>query len=62
MYIRDSTYLNLMIMNKLHAKPYSRHSGYSKMVTSIWKQYYWPNMKREITNLLPNVSNSKNSK
>jgi hypothetical protein len=52
LYILDSTKLKLTILDEVHKKPYSDHLGYQKMVTSLRKFFYWPNMKGEIAEYL----------
>jgi hypothetical protein len=44
LYIPDSTELKLTVLDEVHKKPYSGHSGYQKMVTTLRKLFYWPNM------------------
>jgi hypothetical protein len=41
--------LKLTILDKVHKKPYSGHPGYQKMVATLRKLFYWPNMKGETT-------------
>jgi hypothetical protein len=49
LYIPDSAKLKLTILDEAHKKPYSGHPGYQKMVTTLRKLFYWPNMKGETT-------------
>ena len=39
-------------MDKLHKLPYLRHPGYQKMITMIRKDFFWPNMKKEVVEYL----------
>ena len=52
LYIPDSEEVKRLILNELHKKPYSGHTGYQKMITKLRKSYYWPNMKNDATNYL----------
>jgi hypothetical protein len=52
LYIPDSAKLKLTILDEVHKKPYSGHLGYQKMVTTLRKLFYWPNMKGETTEYL----------
>jgi hypothetical protein len=45
LYILDSLELKLTILDEVHKKPYVGHPGYQKMVTTLRKLFYWPNMK-----------------
>jgi hypothetical protein len=45
LYIPDSIELKLTILDEVHKKPYSGHSGYQKTITTLKKLFYWPNMK-----------------
>jgi hypothetical protein len=48
LYIPDSAELKLTVLDEVHKKPYSDHPGYQKMITTLKKLFYWPNMKGEI--------------
>ena len=52
LYIPNSMDVKLIIMDKLHKRPYSRHPGYLKMITMTRKDFFWPNMKREVVEYL----------
>jgi hypothetical protein len=49
MYIPDFADVMLTILDEVHKNPYSSHPGYQKMVTSLRKLFYWPNIKGETT-------------
>jgi hypothetical protein len=38
-----------MILHEMHNVPYAGHPGYQKTVVVIKSHYFWPGMKREIT-------------
>ena len=38
-------YLKLFILNEMHKPPYAGHPGYQKMVTTLRKKFYSPNLK-----------------
>ena len=48
LYIPNSTYIKVSIMNELYKRPYSRHPGYHKMITMTRKYLFWPNMMKEV--------------
>jgi hypothetical protein len=52
LYIPEFVELKSTILDEVHKKPYSGHPGYQKMVTTLWKLFYWPNMKGETTEYL----------
>jgi hypothetical protein len=45
LYIPNSTKLKLTVLDEVHKRPYSGHLGYQKMITTLRKLFYWPNMK-----------------
>jgi hypothetical protein len=45
LYILDSSELKLTMLDEVHKKPYFGHPRYQKMVTTLRKLFYWPNMK-----------------
>ena len=49
LYVRNVTKIKLLILNEIHKTPYSRHPGYQKTITMLRKDYFWPNMKNELT-------------
>ena len=40
--------LKLLILNEMHKPPYAGHPRYQKMITSLWKQFFWPNLKIDL--------------
>jgi hypothetical protein len=52
LYIPDCDNLKRFIMDELHKRPYTGHSGYQKMITATRKQFYWPGLKKDIANYL----------
>ena len=42
-------------MNELHKQPYSGYPWYQKMITMIRKYFFWPNMKKEVGEYLPDL-------
>jgi hypothetical protein len=38
-----------MILKEMHNVPYVGHPGYQKTVAAVKSHYYWPGMKKEIT-------------
>jgi hypothetical protein len=45
LYIPDLAGLKLTILDEVHKKLYSGHPGYQKMITTLRKLFYLPNMK-----------------
>ena len=39
-------------MDELHKIPYSGHLVYQKMITMTRKDFFWPNMKKEVEKYL----------
>ena len=52
LYIPSCDDLKRFIMDKLHKRPYTSHSGYQKMVTATRKQFYWLGLKKDIVEYL----------
>ena len=38
-----------VIFKELYDNPYTGHLGYHKFITTLKKDFFWPNMKREAT-------------
>jgi len=49
LYVPYSIELRLTILDEVQKKPYSSHLGSQKIVTTLRKLFYWPNMKGERT-------------
>jgi hypothetical protein len=49
LYVTKSTELKMIILDELHKNPYFGHPLYQKMITTLRKKFYWPNMKNETT-------------
>ena len=45
-------YLNMFLLNEMHKPPYARHLGYQKMITSLKKKLFWPNLKEDLVDYL----------
>jgi hypothetical protein len=52
LYIPSCDDLKRFIMDELHKRPYTGHPGYHKMITTTRKQFYWPGLKKYITDYL----------
>ena len=48
-YVPNVPNIKLLILDKIHKNPYSGHSGYQNTITMLRKDYFWPNMKNELT-------------
>ena len=49
MYVPNVPKVKLLILDEIHKTPYSGHPGYQKTITMLRKEYFWPNMKTELT-------------
>ena len=58
-YVPDSQELKNMILREMHNVPYVGHPGYQKTIAAVKNQYYWPAMKKEVVDFMPNVWNVK---
>ena len=47
-YVLDNSELKKVILREFHAKPYSGHPGYEKMLNIVNKFYYWLNLKKDV--------------
>ena len=47
-YIPNVAYLRRIVMDEIHQAPYSGHPGYQKTIATSRKQYFWPEMKKDI--------------
>ena len=52
LYILHIREIKLTVMDELHKIPYSGHLGYQKMITMIRKDFFWKNMKKEVSKYL----------
>lgn len=44
--------LRILIMSEAHRAPYSTHPGVKKMNADLRQHYYWPGMKRDVTDFV----------
>ena len=49
-------------MDELHKIPYSGHPRYKNMITMIRKDFFWPNMKKEVVEYLARFLKSQQVK
>ena len=52
LYIPNSIELKLLILIKFHKKTFLGHPSYQNMLTTLRKEYFWPNMKYGVTEYL----------
>eukprot|EP00253_Pinus_taeda_P014522 PITA_14522 len=52
LYVPNEDSLRKLILDEFHISHYTGHPGYQKMVTALRKEYYWPKMKKEVTEYL----------
>lgn len=45
----NSSEFKKVILRDFHAKPYSSHLGYQKMLTVMKKFYYWPKYEERLS-------------
>jgi hypothetical protein len=48
-YVPNSHELRIMILKEMHNVTYAGHPEYHKIVATIKSHYFWPSMKKEIT-------------
>jgi hypothetical protein len=48
-YVPNVQYLKLVILHEMHNVPYVGHPGYQKIVAVVKSHYFWPSMKKEIS-------------
>ena len=48
-YVPNVGNISKMVMKETHDVPYVRNSGYQKTIVVVRKQYYWPEMKNDVT-------------
>ena len=48
----DVAYLKLLILNEMHKPPYVGHPGYQNMITTLRKQFFWPNLKADLVDYM----------
>jgi len=51
-YVLDDNKLKKIILREFHLKLYSGHPGFQKTLTMVKKFYYWPNLKKEVVELV----------
>ena len=52
LYVPNQSRIKNLIMDEFHISHYAGHPGYQKMITAIWKEYFWPGMKKSIVEYL----------
>jgi len=52
LYVPSIPEIKFLILNEVHQSPYYGHPGYQKMITTLRKDYFWPNMKNEVAEFL----------
>jgi hypothetical protein len=51
-YVPNSHELKNMILREMHNVPYVGYPGYHKSIATVNSQYYWPSMKKEVTDFI----------
>jgi hypothetical protein len=51
-YVPNSNELKNMILGEMHNVPYAGHPGYQKTIAAVKSQYYWPGMKKEVSDFI----------
>jgi hypothetical protein len=51
-YVTNSYKLKNMILREMHNVPYVGHPGYQKSIAVVQKQYYWPQMRKEVVDFI----------
>ena len=58
-YISNSENVQKMVLKEMQDLQYAGHYGYQKIVAVVKKDYYWPRMKKEITNYILHAQNAR---
>ena len=61
-YVPNNSELKKVILREFHAKPYSSHPSYHKILKKVNKLYYWPNLKRDVVEFLARLFNCQRLK
>jgi hypothetical protein len=51
-YVPNSQELRNLVLKEMHNVPYVGHPGYQKTITTVRGQYFWPGMKKDVTDYL----------
>jgi hypothetical protein len=51
-YVPNSSELKNTVLREMHNVPYVGHLGYQKTIVVVRSQYFWPRMKKEVTNYI----------
>ena len=51
-YIPNATNLRKIVMDEIHQAPYPGHPGYQKTIATARKKYFWPGMKKDISDYI----------
>jgi len=51
-YVLDKSEIKKLILREFHAKTYSGHPRYHNTLTMVKKFYYWPNLKKEVVEIV----------
>jgi hypothetical protein len=51
-YVPNSQELKKLILREMHNVPYVGHPGYQKTIAAVKSQYYWPGMKKEVSDFI----------
>lgn len=52
LYVLDQNSIKNLILDEFHINHYVGHPGYQKIITVIWKDYVWLEMKRNVAEYL----------
>lgn len=61
-YVPNQDDIKENILDEYHKIPYAGHPGYQKLITLLRKEYYWPGMKRDVTEYLARCIECQQSK
>ena len=51
-YMPNIADFKFIVLNELHKPPYAGHPGYQKTITTLRKQFFWPNLKSDLVDYL----------
>jgi hypothetical protein len=50
--VSNSSEMKSEVLKEIHNVPYVGHPGYQKTVAAVRNQYFWPRMKKEVSNYI----------
>jgi hypothetical protein len=51
-YVPSSGELRNVVLKEMHDVPYVGHLGYQKKITAVISQFFWPGMKKDVSDYI----------